>query len=239
KTRTRLTFGTNTDFALGWTADGKQILVNDEATGILLVDAGGSGKTQTPGKGFSAATSRDGRWLTFTEPARTTSFDIWYVGLRDGGKPQIFLQTPALELWPQFSADGKLLAYQSNESGRTQVYIRPFPQGEGLWQASSDGGFWPRWNAAGNALYYIGGGTLWEVGVSREEGGVTLGAPRALFSRESFGENFILDWPADFDVAPDEKSFFIFEPVEPANPGRQAITVEENWALQAAAKPQA
>ena len=64
------------------------------------------------------------------------------------GKPYAFLNTPASEFAPSFSPDGRWLAYHSNESGRDEVYVRPFPPREGKWPVSSGGGQWPIWSRA-------------------------------------------------------------------------------------------
>ena len=56
------------------------------------------------------------------------------------GKPTVFLNSPFVEVWPEFSPDGRWLAYMSNESGRYEVYVRPFPGPGGKWQISTEGG---------------------------------------------------------------------------------------------------
>ena len=64
------------------------------------------------------------------------------------GEPAAFAATPATESMPRFSPDGRFVAYISDESGRVEVYVRPFPDGAGRWQASVDGGSQPRWRRA-------------------------------------------------------------------------------------------
>jgi serine/threonine-protein kinase len=71
------------------------------------------------------------------------------------GKPYVFLKTPAAEALPYFSPDGRWLAYQSNESGRMEVYVRPFPLREGKWLVSSGGGQGPTWSRAKRELLYV------------------------------------------------------------------------------------
>ena len=70
------------------------------------------------------------------------------------GKPYVFLKTPAAEWAPYFSPDGRWLAYHSNESGRDEVYVRPFPPRDGKWLVSSGGGQWPTWSRAKRELLY-------------------------------------------------------------------------------------
>jgi hypothetical protein len=74
-----------------------------------------------------------------------------------GDKPEAvpFLKTNADERYPQLSPDGKWIAYSSNTSGRSEIYIRPFPEGAGLIQVSVNGGLFPRWRGDGKELYFL------------------------------------------------------------------------------------
>ena len=88
-----------------------------------------------------------------------TNFDIWILPM-DGdeasgwkpGKPTVFLASPFIESEAAFSHDGRWLAYESNESGRFEVYVRPFPGPGGKWQVSTDGGEYPTWSRNGKAV---------------------------------------------------------------------------------------
>jgi len=70
------------------------------------------------------------------------------------GKPLVFLNGPARERYPTFSPDGRWIAYMSNESGRDEVYVRPFPGPGGKWQVSTAGGFYPTWSRTRRELFY-------------------------------------------------------------------------------------
>ena len=72
------------------------------------------------------------------------------------GKPTAFLTTPFNELEPMFSPDGRWIAYQSNESGRFEVFVRPFPGPGGKWQISADGGVFPAWSRTRHEIVYAG-----------------------------------------------------------------------------------
>ena len=72
------------------------------------------------------------------------------------GKPSVFLSTPADEREPMFSPDGRWIAYQSNEFGRTEVFVRPFPGPGGKWQISTAGGTFAAWSQKRHELFYIG-----------------------------------------------------------------------------------
>ena len=95
--------------------------------------------------------SPDGKLLVYWQLGGAG--DIWYVPLTGEKKPIPILQTPFAEVFAQVSPDGKWLAYQSNETGRAEIYIKPFPEGPGKWQVSTDGGIWPRWRRDGKGLY--------------------------------------------------------------------------------------
>src|SRR5262249_21260740 len=82
------------------------------------------------------------------------------VALDGAKKPEPVLQTPADERNPQVSADGKWLAYSSNETGRSEIYIRPFPEGPGKIQVSVNGGVYPRWRRDGKELYFLSLGAV-------------------------------------------------------------------------------
>jgi serine/threonine-protein kinase len=70
------------------------------------------------------------------------------------GKPTVFLNSPAVQLEPMFSSDGRWLAYYSSETGRNEVYVRPFPGPGGKWQVSSDGGSYPTWSRTRPELFF-------------------------------------------------------------------------------------
>src|SRR5258706_2718859 len=95
------------------------------------------------------------------EQSPETSFDIWTLPLDltdpdhpKPGKPELFLGTPAVEVSPVFSPDGRWLAYMSLESGGPEVYVRPFPGPGGKWQVSTGGGVMPVWSRNGRELFY-------------------------------------------------------------------------------------
>jgi hypothetical protein len=94
--------------------------------------------------------------LVYTTRTVKTASDIWYIPLSSEKKEAVaFLQNPADERHPQVSPDGKWIAYSSNTSGRSEIYIRPFPSGPGLIQVSVNGGVFPRWRGDGRQLYFM------------------------------------------------------------------------------------
>jgi Tol biopolymer transport system component len=95
----------------------------------------------------------DGRFILYW--SSQNNGDLMVLPMTGDRKPFPFPSTPFNEVQGVFSPDGKWVAYQSNESGRFEVYVRPFPGPGGQWQVSTGGGISPRWQADGEELYYV------------------------------------------------------------------------------------
>ena len=123
------------------------------------------------------------------------------------------------------SPDGRWIAYQSNESGRDEVYVAPFPGPGGKWQISTAVGRMPRWGHDGTEIFYIAGdNTLMTVAVNGKGSGFEVGAAKPLFSaRFAFATGFGLT----YDVSPDGQRFLINTAPEQATSA--PITVVTNW----------
>ena len=160
---TRLTSGTGGDPGPVWSPDGRYV-VFDAPSGILWVRSDGSGqpKTLTTSKSVQQpwSFSPDGRHLAFMEATSGGAYHIWTVPIEisDAGMraetPTQFLQSAFDERHPQFSPDGSMLAYSSNESGKFQVYVRDFPDRGRRWQVSSDGGVYPEWSHSSPEIFF-------------------------------------------------------------------------------------
>jgi Tol biopolymer transport system component len=166
---TRLTFGGSDNFRPVWTDDGEGILFvsnrgSNRIRNIYWQRADGSGE---PVALTSGDTSKDafswhptGRFLAFTEASSGSRGDISVMeiagtvgtGFR-AGLVTSFVKTAADELRPAFSPDGKWLAYVSDESGRPEVYVRPFPDAGGKWLVSTGGGQNPEWSRRSELIY--------------------------------------------------------------------------------------
>jgi hypothetical protein len=124
--------------------------------------------------------SPDGRFILYW--SELNNGDLMVLPLTGDHKPFAFLSTPFNEQMGAFSPDGKWVAYQSNESGRDEIFVRPFPGPGGQWQVSTGGGNSPRWRADGNELYYLtADDTLMAVPVVAQRGTFAPGTPQALF----------------------------------------------------------
>ena len=203
-----------------WTPDGKRLIymstpnaIGSVAGTLATVSAdGGSQPVTLIGKGvnpFPTSVSPDGKLVIGVRSSavalQATGSEIWVLPL-DGAKgaeaePQPFLDTRFTRGDLQFSPDGKWVAYQSNETGRNEIYVAPYPGPGGKSQVSTDGGTQPRWNRNGRELLFRSGDKMMAVDV--EIGAAfRAGAPRILFEKVS----------SEYDVAPDGRRFLMLKP---------------------------
>ena len=130
-----------------------------------------------------------------------------------------FLQTPFNERRAMFSPDGRWIAYQSDASGRNEIYLSRFPASPGEWQVSTEGGTETRWNPNGRELFYRNADKMMAVDVD-SQGELVLGKPRLLFERSLLRE--------DYDVAPDGQRFVMVDESESA-PAPTQLNLVLNW----------
>ncbi len=108
--------------------------------------------------------------------------DLWTLNMAGDRKPEVFLQTAHNELSPSFSPDGRWIAYQSSESTRFEIYVRPFPFREGKFTISRNGGWSPRWRRDGKELFFLSpDGTMMAAGIDTTKG-LTATVPQPLFT---------------------------------------------------------
>ena len=219
-TPSRLSFLPGNNRGAVWTPDGKVIVfrsVNSTAPGLYAVRTDGSGEAKRlmeakTGEGPSSF-SPDGSRLAITQIGNGASLDIFTVpveadagpggpGLRLG-KPELFVGTPFIESFPAFSPDGRWLAYQSNESGTNEVYVRPFPPpGGGRWLVSAGGGGAPVWSRDGRELLYQAlDGSVMAVGYTAKGDLFAAGKPR-VWTEVRIRRSAVV---AGYDIAPDGK----------------------------------
>jgi Tol biopolymer transport system component len=173
--------------------------------------------------------SRDGKFIAYHADDPKTRNDIWILPMNPketGGerKPIPFLQTEFSEVRASFSPDGRWISYMSDESGRMEVYIRPFPGPGGKWQVSTNGGSRPRWRRDGKELFFLAADNrIMAAEINLGATTVDVGAVRALFQISPFGGA----GRDIYDVTGDGQRFLV------ATPGSEEIsspiTLVVNW----------
>jgi len=124
--------------------------------------------------------SADGRFVICGTVDPKTRWDLWVLSVADY-KWETFLQTPANESRAVFAPNGRWVAYESDESGRKEIYVQSFPASGSKWQISASGGSQPRWRRDGKELFYLGGDRkVTAVDVSTEAPTFAHGTPKAL-----------------------------------------------------------
>lgn len=171
---------------------------------------------------YPGSLTADGETLVFLRSSQETAFDVYTLPLRDPAKVRPVLNTSAYEGGARLSPDGRWLTYISNESGRNEVYLRPFPGPERRWQISADGGTQAIWNPNGKEIFYRNGDRMMAVEVSTTPE-VRLSSPRLLFERRyAFGAGVTI---ANFDVSRDGQRFIMVK--DESTAGRLNIVL--NW----------
>ncbi len=231
-TLTRLTSSTLNPYQI-WTPDGRRLTFRSgQSTPFSLdsipADGSGSAERLTIGEGLLIPTSwsPDGHVLSFSGQNPTTGWDIWMLKLEGGDrKPHLFLQTAANEDGAIFSPDGRWLAYQSNETGRYEVFVRPFPGPGGKSQISTDGGTEPLWARNGRELFYRNGDKMMAASVQTKPM-FAAAKPNLLFTGKSAAGVF--GFRPNYDVSPDSQRFLMVKEAVRAQSASQ-INFVLNW----------
>jgi serine/threonine protein kinase len=236
---TRFTSPTLPGSAPVWSPDGNLIAFGS-GKGLYLKDASGGSKEEPLLENRNAKTpsdwSRDGRYLIYTENDPKGQGDIWYLpdplNKSSDRKPVKFQGTDAMESQGQLSPDSHWLAYASNESGKYEVYVRPFPSGPGRWKVSAGQGTYrePRWRRDGKELFFLEAqfpiNRLMSVAVqSGPRGDFQAGTPQALFE---FRQITSVPTANSFLYSPSADGQRILVDVQPAD-AEATLHVITNW----------
>jgi Tol biopolymer transport system component len=238
-----LASGVSTDLLTGrgnrnpiWSPDGKYIAVNygKLGWGVYRKPSSGAGDweplTLTDRLTAPLSWSPDGRFLMYAQLNPETAADLLALPMDGERKPFAVVQTPANENQGQFSPDGHWVAYTSNESSLSEIYVIPFPPfpGGGRWRVSKGGGVMPRWRRDGKELFYISPDSqMMAVDVAAVDVATRQvfksGNPHPLFQTDIV-DTGIRTGPMSWDIAPDGRFLIISETSTDAS-----ITVVLNW----------
>jgi hypothetical protein len=232
QTLTRLTFGPADELFPMWSRDNQRVIFASNRSGVenlFWQPADGTGSverlTESANPQRPSGTTVDGTQIAFGELTSKGS-DLMLLPLRPPRVAQPLLRTTSNERNAEIAPDGRWLAYESNESGREEVYVRPFPEVDGgQWQVSTGGGRTPLWSRDGRELFYLSLGNLM-MGVQVEPGPVWRTTTPAQILKNQYFESG-LGSARTFDISPDGRRFLMIKPGGDNAP--QSLVVVQNW----------
>jgi Tol biopolymer transport system component len=212
-----------------WSPDGSQIVFSSKRKGhfdLYRKLASGAGKEELlygdRMDKYPASWSPDGKFVMYSSFGDSKTLDLWVLPLEKERRPFPFLKTNFNETHGQFSPDGRWVAYQSDESGRYEIYISPFRGSGDQHRVSLTGGRLSRWRADGKELFYIGpDGRLMAAEIAIKGAEVEIGAVRPLFGPLLTRNGY------QYDVSADGQRFFAVVANDLAYP--QPLTRIQNW----------
>ncbi|HSN53852.1 MAG TPA: protein kinase [Candidatus Sulfomarinibacteraceae bacterium] len=225
---TRFTSDEGQEYAPVWSADGSEIVYTSVEGGTYrlvrkAVESSGAGDVLLESEGNQLATGwgPDGRSLLLTAQHKKTTWDQLVLELDGEPASTDLIVTEFAEGGGRLSPDGRWILYQSDASGRFEVYVQPYPGPGRTLRASTSGGLWPRWSADGTEIYYQSfSGALMAVPVRGAGSGITLSPATELFTGPSMEDG------GQYDVTGDGR-FLVIEPIADQQP--EPVTVLMNW----------
>jgi serine/threonine protein kinase len=214
---TRLTDDPAWEFDPAWSPDGMHIAFSSNRSnpgrgpyGLFMRASDGSGKDLSLREVEAGINVQTPDWSRQDVIVYTNESDLWTLSMSGDRKPTAFLNSKHREASGTFSSDGRWIAYESNESGRTEVHVRPFPKREGVYPISRNGGVAPRWRGDGKELFFLSPErTMMVVRIDTAQG-FKAEVPQRLFPTQlGPGHN------RPYDVAADGQRFLIPIEVDP------------------------
>jgi len=228
----RLTFDPSENSDAVWSPDGKQIAFESTrggCRGLYKKLSSGAGAEETLFKASDLRSPRDwssdGKFILFERSDPKTGSYLWVLPLFGDRKPIPFHQTEFQELDGRFSPNGRWIAYDSNESGKREVYVQPFPASAGKWQISTNGGSDPIWRPDGKELFYLATDGKIMAELVKADATFEAGVPKALFQTMFIG--FVRGGFEHYRVTADGQRFLVNMPSAGGTP--PPITVVLNW----------
>jgi len=223
----RLTFGDGEDRYPVWSPDGARLVFASRRNGehvLMTISADGGGKedkrAMSPQPLQPTHWSVDGRVVLYTTAGSKTGLDVWALPMTGDGRASPILQSTFNESDAQLSPDGRWLAYVSNESGRDDIYVQPFPQQTGKWMVSGTGATHPQWRRDGRELLFLSsdGQVMAAPFSASAHDGLRLDAARPLFSFHG-SSDVMMTW--------DARRFLVQAPIDLER--RPELHVVLNW----------
>jgi len=232
-TRTKMTFSSEAENHPNW-MDARTITFTRSTSNqkTWFRPADGSQEEQIGADGYQLSIVPGVELVAFTRFLPESGQDIFYQKWGSPETAQPFLQTQSSEVGPEISPDGRYIIYMSDESGSNEIYMKPFPNGAGKWQVSTDGGAWPRWSKTGDEIIYRsgveGGARLMSVTVSTTPS-VQLGSPAVVFTAEESPKvSFRSGFPG-YDTTSDPEVFVVLERYGDSTGPAARMVFSENW----------
>ncbi len=225
----RLTSDPGDEQQIVWSPDSRRVAFSRRGGGsanIYAKDIGGAGPAQllleSEDNTFPTSWSPDGRLLGFDAESPDTGWDQWILPL-DEGEPYPFLQSQFNEVNGVFSPDGRWMAFASDDSGRQEIYVTPFPGPGRRWRVSTEGGQYANWSSTGRELFFMSfSNQIMAVGLETGDNAITIAEPRTLINANVSPSSY------PYSPAPEgEKILLIAQPIAP-----QSLRVVFDWTAE-------